>query len=517
MIKSRLTHLACIMIIYQILMVQICFDEVKNMEKKLLSLFLLVVALLFTGCPSPTGSPTGSPTDLAANTAVLVAAINSANTLNDAHSVGTAIGNVSQVAKETYTAAIFAAITVRDKSSAMQGEVDAAVTTLATATAAFSAAIIDIQKILASDPAEAAMFGISVAICGDYAIVGAHQKVIGGINVGAAYIYHRIGIYTWDSGVMIVATDPEGNDCFGQSVAINGDYAIIGAASEDAGGPYAGAAYIYHRTGTNTWDTGVKIVATDAAAEDFFGASVAISGDYAIVGAFGEDAGGSNAGAAYIYHRTGTNTWDSGVKIVATDPGVADYFSKVAISGDYALVGASAKDAGAAYIYHRTGINSWDTGVKIVAADPEAEDAFGQQVAISGDYALVGAIGEDSGGSSAGAAYIYQRTGTNTWDTGVKIVATDPEAGDFFGSSVAISGDYAIVSAERKDEGAAYIYHRTGTNTWDSGVKIEATDPEAYDYFGSSVAISGDYALVGAYGEDSGGYGAGAAYIWIRL
>ena len=101
----------------------------------------------------------------------------------------------------------------------------------------------------------------------------------------------------------IVATDLQAGDQFGKSVAISGDYVVVGANGEDAGGNAAGAAYIFHRTGTNTWDAGVKIVATDPQAYDEFGKSVAISGNYAVVGAYGESAGGSYAGAAYIFHR----------------------------------------------------------------------------------------------------------------------------------------------------------------------------------------------------------------------
>ena len=158
---------------------------------------------------------------------------------------------------------------------------------------------------------------------------------------------------------------------------------------------------------------------------------------------------------------------------------------------------------------------------KIQASDLEASDIFGNSVAISGDYAIVGAPYEDTGGSSAGAAYIFRRTDTNTWDAGVKIQASVPHANDFFGRSVAISGDYAIVGAYLEDAGgtwdagAAYIFRRTDTNTWDAGTKIMASDKQAGDYFGISVAISGDYAIVGAPWEDPGGItDAGSAYFY---
>jgi hypothetical protein len=410
-----------------------------------------------------------------------------------------------------------------------------------------------IRKLLAGDAQAHAYFGYSVAISGDYAIVGAYGVDGGTVDpqgaVGAAYIFHRTGDGTWDDGVKLVAPDAQEEDYFGHSVAISGDYAIVGADLEDGGAgdplPTAGAVYIFHRIGENTWDAGVKLVAPDAQADDLFGCSVAISGDYAIVGADGENGGAGDplgyAGAAYIFHRTGDNTWDGGEKLVAPDAQAGDEFGhSVAISGDYAIVGAKYENggagnpilsSGAAYIFHRTGDNTWDSGVKLMAPDAQANDIFGYSVAISGDDAIVGAYHEDGGAgdprTNAGAAYIFHRTGNNTWDSGVKLMAPDAQALDEFGYSVAISGDYAIVGAQYEDggagdprtnAGAAYLFHRTGNNTWDGGVKLVVSDVQAYDWFGLSVAISGDYAIVGAYGDEDGAgdqrTGPGAAYIF---
>jgi len=120
-------------------------------------------------------------------------------------------------------------------------------------------------------------------------------------------------------------------------------------------------------------------------------------------------------------------------------------------------------DAGAAYIYHRTGENIWDNGVKIMATDPDPEDRF-SKVSISGDYAIVGAYGEDSGGRQRGRAYIYRRTGENSWDAGRKIMAIDSQQDDYFGISTAVSGDYAIAGAfggqNKGRTGAAYIFNK---------------------------------------------------------
>ncbi len=396
----------------------------------------------------------------------------------------------------------------------------------------------EIQKITASDAQSSDQFGTSAAICGEYIIAGAPYEDEGGNNAGAAYIFRKTEAGTWDAGIKLTANDAQADDYFGDSVAISGDYAIVGARNEDAGGSNAGAAYIFRRTGgadENIWDDGIKITASDAQANDEFGNSVSINGDYAIVGAKNEDGGDgnptSNAGAAYIFHRTGANTWDIGTKIVASDPAVDDYFgNSVSISGDYAIVGSYGEDdggssAGAAYIYRRTATTTWDAGVKITATDPQAGDYFGGSVSISGDYAIVGASLENGGSgdpiTGAGAAYIFRRTGTNLWDSGVKITATDPQAEDRFGYSVSISGDYAIAGARWEDEegsnaGAAYIFKRTGTNAWESGSKITASDAKTDDVFGNSVSISGDYAIVGANSNDAGMSNTGAAYIFRK-
>ena len=325
----------------------------------------------------------------------------------------------------------------------------------------------------------------------------------------------------------LLSSDGAAGDIFGVSVAVSGDYAIVGASGEDIStNSGQGAAYVFMRTGTNTWDAGTKIVAPGGAAGDRFGCSVAISGDCAIVGASWADIStNSDQGAAYVFRRTGTNNWDAGTKIVASDGAANDRFGEsVAVSGDCAIVGAfwadisTNSDQGAAYVFRRTGTNTWDAGTKITASDGSANYDFGTSVAVSGDYAIVGASGADISGPDKGAAYVFRRTGTNTWDGGTKIVASDGTGRDYFGDSVAVSGNYAIVGAPgaliSENQGAAYVFRRTGTNTWDAGTKITASDGAANDWFGDSVAISGDYAIVGAnHAAISGNTNQGAAYI----
>ncbi|MBW2078208.1 MAG: FG-GAP repeat protein [Deltaproteobacteria bacterium] len=307
---------------------------------------------------------------------------------------------------------------------------------------------------------------------------------------------------------------------FGYSVSIDGIYAIVGAPYDDYREKSSGAAYVFKHEG-DTWVEEVKLKAGDAEGYDYFGDCVSISGDYAIVGAYGDDDGGSYSGAAYIFRREGS-TWVEEVKLKAGDAEGYDYFGDcVSISGDYAIAGAPYDDdrgynSGAAYIFRREG-DTWIEEAKLTADDSAAFDNFGYSVAISGDYAIVGAYGNSEYGSYSGAAYIFKREESN-WIEQAKITAGDPAASSYFGYSVAIRDDFAIVGAYGNSEGgsysgAAYIFRREGS-TWVEEVKLKAGDAEEYDYFGDCVSISGDSAIAGAPYEDSNENSSGAAYIY---
>lgn len=371
-------------------------------------------------------------------------------------------------------------------------------------------------------------FGRAVAISGDYAIVGAYLDSPAGVsNAGSAYIYFRSGT-NWNLQATLPNPVTNPGSQFAYSVAISGDYAIVGAPLEDPSGVNnAGSAYIYVRSGTN-WTLQATIPNPSPNSSDLFGFSVAISGDYAIVGAYTDDASATaDAGSAYIYFRSGT-TWSLQATLPNPSPNVADLFGvSVAISGDYAIVGAylddpsAVTDAGSAYIYFRSGTN-WTLQATLPNPSPNTNDQFGWSVAISGDYAIVGAFQDDPAAvSDAGSAYIYFRSGTN-WTLQATLPNPSPNAVDLFGHSVAISGDYAIVGAYGDnpagvgDAGSAYIYFRSGT-TWSLQATLPNPAPDANDQFGRAVAISGAYAIVGAYLDDPAGVtDTGSAYIYAR-
>ena len=260
---------------------------------------------------------------------------------------------------------------------------------------------------------------------------------------------------------------------------------------------------------STTWLEKQKLLASDGAAVDYFGCSVSISGDFAIVGAYGDDDNGSWSGSAYIFKWDGT-TWVE-QKLLASDSAASDYFGcSVSISGDSAIVGAPADNFGSAYIFAPNDIdpNNWDEQQKLLALDEAAGDSFGYSVSISGDLAIVGAVGDDDNGSLSGSAYIFapNNIDPNNWDQQAKLLASDGAAEDCFGYSVSISVDLAIVGAYRNDDngswsGSAYIFKWDGTS-WVEQKKLLASDGAADDLFGYSVSISGDFAIVGAHGDN---------------
>jgi hypothetical protein len=376
-------------------------------------------------------------------------------------------------------------------------------------------------KLVAADGATGDYFGISVAISGDgnTAIIGAYAD---DDDKGSAYIYIRSGT-TWSQQAKLVAADGAGSDSFGRSVAISsdGNTAIIGAYLDDD----KGSAYIYIRSGT-TWSQQAKLVAADGATSDQFGISVAISsdGNTAIIGARSDD----DKGSAYIYIRSGT-TWSQQAKLVPVDGAASDWFGwSVAISsdGNTAIIGAYNDDGakGSAYIYIRSG-TTWSQQAKLVPADGAANDCFGWSVAISGDgnTAIIGAHNDDDKGSDSGSVYLFKALDAPCIEQ-AKLTASDGATSDFFGWSVAISGDgnTAIIGASADDDkgdnsGSAYVFTRAGT-TWSQQAKLVPADGAAYDYFGISVAISsdGNTAIIGAYIDDDKGADSGSAYIYIR-
>lgn len=305
-------------------------------------------------------------------------------------------------------------------------------------------------------------------------------------------------------------------DNFGNSVSISGNYAIVGSPLNNIGAnDNQGSASIYKWNG-DSWIFMQKITDATGAAEDRFGYSVSISGNYAIVGAFWDDVGANaEQGSASIYRWNGSS-WVLVQKITDATGAAEDNFGRsVSISGNYAIVGAWSDDIGgnvdqgSASIYQLNG-SSWVLMQKITDATGAAGDYFGYSVSISGNYAMLGSSGNDIGGNiNQGSASIYQWNGSN-WILMQKITDADGASGDNFGLSVSISGNNAIVGAPSanvgatEDAGSACIYKWNGSN-WVMIKKFIDASGGYEDYFGISVCISGNYAIVGTSKDNVGG------------
>ncbi len=309
---------------------------------------------------------------------------------------------------------------------------------------------------------------------------------------------------TWSQQAELTASDGTSNDYLGFSVAVSGTTALVGTYGKNN---FAGAAYVFVRSGS-TWSQQAKLTAADGAANDRFGWSVAVSGGTALVGAPDKNSG---AGAAYMFVRSGTS-WSQQAELTASDGAASDYFGyAVALNGSTALIGANGKDgsAGAAYVFVRSG-TSWSQQAELTAADGAANDNFGQSVALSGGTALVGAYGNNS---NTGAAYVFVRSGTS-WSQQAELTAADGAANDNFGQSVALSGTTALVGANgHNNAGAAYVFVRSRAS-WSQQAELTASDGAAGAYFGYAVALSGNSAVVGAPLKNSS---TGAAYVFVRV
>ena len=376
-------------------------------------------------------------------------------------------------------------------------------------------------KITASDASTSSFFGKSVAVSGDYAVVGAYIDDEQGTFAGKAYIFKRSDS-SWIEEAILLPAEVTNGDQFGLSVSIFGDYAVVGSRWDDDLGDNSGSAYIFKRTGT-TWTLDLKLLPADGLSGDLFGHSVSIFGDYLIVGANGDDDNdnGDASGSAYIFKRNDT-TWTEEAKLLASDGAIFDSFGySVSIFGDYVLVGAKGHDekgnnSGSVYVFKRSG-TSWTEKTELLASDGTLFDAFGYSVSLSADYAVISAEGENEKGSEAGAVYLFKLT-DSTWTEDVKLIASDGAAGDGFGSSVSISGDYILVGAWEDDDsanasGSAYLFN-LGDTGWVEAEKLNASDAAATDWFGESVSISGGYVFVGANGHSDFGGSSGAAYIY---
>jgi len=373
------------------------------------------------------------------------------------------------------------------------------------------------QKLIASDGSSADFFGISVSLDTNRALIGARTDDNNGFNEsGSAYVFDYDGM-NWSETTKLVASDESNNAYFGTSVSLKGDLALIGANSAPSSNySSAGAVYLFELD-TGTWSQTDRFNASDDSPIDNFGIAVALDSNNFIVGNSTDDDNGFDAGAAYIFDKT--SSWQQKQKLLSSlGPNLDKFGVSVNIDGTRAVIGASmnddqAQNAGSAYIFDYSN-GSWSLTTQLHANDASESDWFGSSVSLSGDKLIVGAPGENTEGTNAGSVYIFDLIG-GIWTQTHKINLSSLNAHDRFGTSVAIDGNRIIVGAYGVDftginVGAAYIFYFNGAN-WDFTKELKASDGSNLDSFGETVSLDDNRVIIGAQREDTN---TGSAYIF---
>ena len=393
------------------------------------------------------------------------------------------------------------------------------------------------------------IFGHDVAISGRYAAVAAPHD--GTNRKGAVQIYERVGS-NWVKVTQITAPDStndiKGGDRFGESIALDGGTLIVGAPRDEDGEAdrTSGAVYVFERDegGEDNWGLVQRVRALDASLGDQFGSSVAIHDETLVVGARLDDGLlKKNSGSVYVFKQKSTGDWSQIRHLFDADSGRNDQYGyAVDVYGNNLIVGAPRASltvetdegttvyprTGRAYIYHSEG-DRWDLQRSMDAPDFTNDigggDRFGNSVAIDRSLAVVGAHFEERGNSdlNSGAVYVLRKNveARNTWGIASKLTANDPAIRDQFGYDVDINNGRIAVGArtKRTDDGllkagAVFLFDRVeNQDNWHQVQKLEADDAAPRDFFGESVAVSGDYTLVGAPLSDDSGTSSGKAYI----
>ena len=381
-------------------------------------------------------------------------------------------------------------------------------------------------RVTASDPGVFHSFGYAVAVYGDTALIGAQWDNDLGTQSGSVYIYELDpkSSEQWVFRQKLLASDGDNDDLFGYTLAIQDELAVIGAPGHvDGNAPGTGTVFMFgFDPDVSVWTEHQELYASDGAWQDGFGASVSLSGDVAVIGALFDDDNGAQSGSAYVFRfDPDTSQWVEEEKLLASNGSGGDFFgSSVAVEGPLAVVGAKSHQNnnntggavyGCGFDPDRAG---WVQEQILRPSDGAGGTGFGSSVSISGDLILVGARSEGNG-----AAYVFRLDPkTSQWEMEQKFVASDPGGIDQFGRSVAIDGapgnETAVVGAwaGNASSGAAYIYRfDSDASEWIEQALV-LPEPNAWtNFFGWSVAIDGETAVIGAHGEDQQ---RGAAYVF---
>lgn len=384
-------------------------------------------------------------------------------------------------------------------------------------------------------------FAGALSLDGDILLVGAFDAIVNDqIASGAAYFFERDATGVWIQRQRITDPDATALDLFGAALALEGDTALISAdAAIVNGNNFQGAVYFYRRDATSgEWVLAQKLTASDGQRGDFFGSDVALDGDTALIGAHSvstnNDPDNPNlVGAAYVFTRGADGVWTQTQRLDDPDQNLGDYFGRtVALAGDTALVGASVdvngvENAGAVYVYQRDIADVWRPQAKLTANDSQPSQGFGTSgLALDGDTMLIGSHNSIVNGlPAAGALYVFKRDTAGNWQQQTKLTAPVPANGARFGLRAGIKGDTLFVRstlfslARATAYGVVYIFrYDAGNETWNEvqSLTVPVIGSAARNGFGSAFALQDNTAIVGAGGLTVEGIRAGGAFFELE-
>lgn len=373
---------------------------------------------------------------------------------------------------------------------------------------------------LGLNPAYHEQWGQAVAVAGNRVLVGVPGRNRPG-SWGEAYVFSVVG-GQWTTEAAFFPTDIAQPNGFGDSVALDaaGSLALVGAIYDPIPNVIDGSVYAFARSKRQDWIFEVRVSANqpdpDPSRYEFFGSALAIEDQTLLVGAY-------NDRSAYVFDHDVDGTWTQSARLTP-DQGGAQFGWSVALKNDIAVVGAPSdftqgNYAGAAFVFARDIEGTWMQIARLLP-HPGGLQMFGASVATDGDVIMVGAKTDSTLAPSAGAVYVYGRNATGAWEQRQLLFAPNAQNSDFFGVSLAMDGDLALVGAENYagtfyGYGAVFVFHRGTDGTWTLAGTLTANDPHDGSEFGRAVGLSGHLAIVGApFQRENGIESAGAAYVF---
>ncbi|MCW1887007.1 choice-of-anchor D domain-containing protein [Luteolibacter flavescens] len=373
------------------------------------------------------------------------------------------------------------------------------------------------------DPTADDLFGHSVAIHGNIVVVGVWLDDEGAENSGSAFVYD-LGSATPDVPVHHLENPtPAENDSFGVAVGVSGTRVVVGSHGDDTLASNAGAAYVFDLLSGTPGVPVATLTLPSGAQNDGFGHSLSMSGNKVAIGAEGANAGATNAGKVAVFDLASP----SAPPIVLSSPAPQEhgYFgTSVSLHGTRLVVGEYRKDltvedAGVCHVYDLAGSTPGTPTHTLKKVTPEAADYFGNAVAVSGNTVLAGAFHDDTGDSESGSSYLFDLgSGTPLVPT-MALSSPLASSADRFGAAVAIAGDLVVVGAPDSESGASKagrirLFDLGSSDPKTPLATIENPSPAADDAFGSAVAVSGTLFAVGTPGDDTGAINAGCVHVF---